>query len=86
MQYEYPLHGVCAKSVKFSIGEDKKVHDVLFNGGCAGNSTGLAKLIENRDMNEVIELLRGVQCKTRGTSCPDQLTKALLDISIKKAD
>jgi uncharacterized protein (TIGR03905 family) len=41
-----------------------------------GNTQGVARLAENRPIDEVISLLEGIQCRG-GTSCPDQLSKAL---------
>ena len=45
--------------------------------GCEGNTKGLAKLCEGRKISDVIGLLEGIDCKGRGTSCPDQLARAL---------
>lgn len=67
--------GVCARTINFEI-ENDKVKNVSFDGGCRGNTTGVSKLVEGRNIDEVISLLEGVQCRG-GTSCPDQLAKAL---------
>ena len=67
--------GVCSRSIDFEV-ENNIVKHVKFNGGCMGNTTGVAKLAENRPIDEVIALLEGIQCRA-GTSCPDQLAKAL---------
>lgn len=48
--------------------------------GCDGNTKGLAKLCEGRKVEEVIGLLEGIDCKGRGTSCPDQLARALKEL------
>lgn len=45
--------------------------------GCDGNTKGLARLCEGRKISDVIGLLEGIDCKGRGTSCPDQLARAL---------
>ena len=45
--------------------------------GCDGNTKGLARLCVGRKVQEVIGLLEGIDCKGRGTSCTDQLAKAL---------
>ena len=45
--------------------------------GCDGNTKGLARLCEGRRIQDVIGLLEGIDCKGRGTSCPDQLARAL---------
>ena len=71
----YKTSGVCSRSIDFEV-ENSKVKNVKFNGGCLGNTTGVAKLVEGRDIDEIISLLEGVQCRY-GTSCPDQLAKAL---------
>jgi len=73
----YTPSNVCSKRIDFDIDEENKVRDVKFHGGCSGNSAGVARLVEGRDANEVIEVLGGLSCGNKGTSCPDQLTKAL---------
>ncbi len=45
--------------------------------GCEGNTKGVARLCEGRKIQDVIGMLEGIDCKGRGTSCPDQLAKAL---------
>lgn len=76
MTYEFKPTGVCARGLSFEI-EDGKVKNVLFNGGCNGNTQGIAKLVEGMDAKEVISRLEGVKCGFKKTSCPDQLAKAL---------
>ena len=39
-------------------------------GGCPGNTQGVAKLVVGRKVEEVVALLKGIQCRN-GTSCPD---------------
>lgn len=76
MQYEYKTKGTCSQRIIFEI-EDKKVINVQFIGGCNGNLQGISKLVEGRDVLEVIEKIEGIQCGMKPTSCPDQLAKAL---------
>ena len=76
MEYKYRTSGTCAREIVFEI-EDNKVHNVKFVGGCMGNTTGVSALCEGRDVNEVIKTLEGIKCGFKGTSCPDQLAKAL---------
>jgi len=52
------------------------ITSVKFIGGCRGNTQGVAKLAVNRPAKEVADLLRGTLCRG-GTSCPDQLAKAI---------
>lgn len=72
----FKTHGVCSRAINFDI-VDNKVTNVEFVGGCQGNTTGVAVLVEGMDVNEAINRLKGIQCGPRGTSCPDQLSKAL---------
>ena len=76
MQYKYKTSGVCAMDITFDI-EDDIVSNVRFRGGCSGNTQGVAKLCEGRNVNELIGILEGIKCGFKNTSCPDQLAKAL---------
>lgn len=76
MRFEYRPKGVCSMQISFDI-EDNIVSNVDFYGGCAGNTQGVAKLCEGRSAEELISLLEGIDCRGRGTSCPDQLAKAI---------
>ncbi len=77
MEYTFRPRGVCSMQIKFEIDEDNKVKNIRFLGGCSGNTQGVSKLAEGRDANELISLLSGTDCGGRGTSCPDQLAKAI---------
>lgn len=72
----YITKGVCSRAIEFDI-TDGKVTNVKFVGGCSGNTQGIAKLVDGMDINEAIKRLEGIDCNGRGTSCPDQLSKAL---------
>ena len=73
---EYKTQGVCASAINFDV-EDGKVRNVRFTGGCNGNTQGIAKLVENMKVEDVIDRLSGIKCGFKATSCPDQLAKAL---------
>lgn len=72
-----PQGGVCAKQMDISISDTGVISSVKITGGCAGNSQGVARLVEGMAVSDAIAKLRGIDCKGRGTSCPDQLSKAL---------
>jgi uncharacterized protein (TIGR03905 family) len=74
--YEYATRGTCATRIHFDI-RDHKVHDVSFENGCNGNLKAVSALVEGMDTAELIKRLRGIQCKKRGTSCADQLARAV---------
>ena len=71
--------GVCSVQIDFDIDETKKLHNVKFVGGCNGNLKAIGKLVEGKDAAEIADILRGNQCGVRGTSCADQLAKALAE-------
>ena len=64
--------------------ENGIINKVRFVGGCNGNTQGISKLVEGMKAEDVISRLEGVNCNGRGTSCPDQLAKALKE-AIKQA-
>lgn len=76
MKYTYTPRGVCSALVEFEI-EDGVVHNVQFTRGCNGNTQGVSALCEGMTAEEVIKRLEGIDCNGRGTSCPDQLAKAI---------
>ncbi len=76
MEFRYTPEGVCSMEMIFDI-ENDIIKSLKIVGGCPGNTVGVSKLVENRKIDEVIELLKGIQCGYRGTSCPDQVAKAL---------
>ncbi len=74
--HSYTPHGVCARQITFDI-EDGKLHNVRFVGGCNGNLKAIGKLLEGADARQAAKLLRGNDCNGKGTSCADQLARAL---------
>ena len=57
--------------------EGDVIKDVVFTGGCNGNLKAIGRLVEGKPAAEVADILRGNQCQMRGTSCADQLAKAI---------
>lgn len=76
MKYTYIPKGVCSSQINIEI-EDDIVTKLEVIGGCHGNLQGIAKLVEGMKIEEVIKRLKGIDCKKRGTSCPDQIARAL---------
>ena len=79
MKYDYATHGTCSSKIIMDV-EDNIIRDVQFVGGCHGNTQGISKLVKGMSVDETIERLEGINCRGRGTSCPDQLAKALKKI------
>ncbi len=71
-----PQGSVCSKLMVIDI-EDQLIKNVQIVGGCAGNTLGLSRLLVDMNVEEAIKRLEGIDCRSRGTSCPDQLAKAL---------
>jgi uncharacterized protein (TIGR03905 family) len=82
MKYTFKPKGVCSIEIQLDV-ENGIINDVKFVGGCNGNTQGVAALCRGRKTDEVIKLLSGINCGGRGTSCPDQLAKALTEIKGK---
>lgn len=76
MAYQYRTKGVCARNITFDI-VDGTVVNVQFEGGCNGNTKGIASLIEGMPVDEAIRRMEGIRCGFKNTSCPDQLAQAL---------
>ena len=53
------------------------IERVEFADGCEGNHRGVEALVKGAAAREVAARLMGTDCGGRGTSCPDQLAKAL---------
>ena len=76
MKYTYIPKGVCSRKISVELDKDK-ILNVEFEGGCNGNTKGIAAMVRGQNVNDVIERLKGIQCQSKGTSCPDQLALAL---------
>lgn len=72
----YQCYGTCSRMITISV-EDGIITNVQFYGGCHGNTQGVAALVKGMKVTDAITKLRGIDCGGRGTSCPDQLSKAL---------
>lgn len=72
----FSTKGVCSRQIQIDV-KDQVIQTVEFVGGCAGNSQGVARLVEGMTVQEAVKRLKGIRCGARATSCPDQLAKAL---------
>ena len=76
MEYKYKPEGVCAREMVIEI-EGDVIKSVKIVGGCPGNTLAVSAMVEGNKIDEVIKKLKGIPCGVKGTSCPDQLSKAL---------
>jgi uncharacterized protein (TIGR03905 family) len=76
MRYQYKPKGVCSRLITVEE-EDGRIVEAAFEGGCDGNLKGICRLVQGMETEAVIEKFAGLCCGARGTSCPDQLARAL---------
>lgn len=68
--------GTCSRQIDIDL-DGETIRNVQFTGGCHGNTQGIAALVRGMRIDEVIARLDGIDCHGKGTSCPDQLARAL---------
>lgn len=78
--YTYTPRGVCSRQISFDIDDDGKMHNLKFLGGCDGNLKAIGRLLEGADAKHAADILRGNDCGGRGTSCADQLSRAIDEV------
>ena len=71
----FKTQGTCSRAINYEV-TDGVVTACQFVGGCPGNTQGVARLAVGRTVEDGIAALKGIQCRN-GTSCPDQLARAL---------
>ncbi|SHI07321.1 uncharacterized protein TIGR03905 [Sporobacter termitidis DSM 10068] len=76
MKKTYYTKGTCASQIDIDI-EDGIIRSAEFHGGCDGNLQGISHLVVGMDAARAKELLSGIRCGRKSTSCPDQLAKAI---------
>ena len=72
----YKTRGVCSRVIEYEV-KDGIITECRFVGGCMGNTQGVAALVKGMSVEEAVKRLKGIPCGFRGTSCPDQLARAL---------
>ena len=76
MTYTFRPKGVCSMSITFDL-NNGIVSNVSFVGGCDGNLKAISKLVNGMEATRVISILKGNLCRSKGTSCADQLAVAI---------
>ena len=71
--------GTCSDRIDLEI-EDGIIKSAEFHNGCPGNLVGISKLVAGMDAVKARELLSGIKCGRKSTSCPDQLAKAITEV------
>jgi uncharacterized protein (TIGR03905 family) len=76
MEYTYKTKGTCSSQIKFDIDGDV-ITNVVFTGGCNGNLKAIPKLVDGQTVEWIESKIKGVECGLKGTSCGDQLARAV---------
>lgn len=82
--FEYIPKGVCSKKIIIDI-ENDCIKNIKIIGGCPGNLLGISRLLNGRNIDEVISNFNGVKCGLKSTSCPDQIAHALIEYKTKRS-
>lgn len=77
MKYSFKTENTCAKVIEFNLDGNIVTNVKFLGGGCPGNLQALPRLVEGMTVEEIEEKIGGIICGMRGTSCADQLYKAV---------
>lgn len=77
MKYSYKTKNTCAKEIKFDLNSDIVTNVEFLGGGCPGNLQALPRLVNGMTVQEIQNKIGGVICGMRGTSCANELAKAV---------
>lgn len=77
MRFRYETENTCSKVIEFEMNEDVVTNVKFLGGGCPGNLQAVPRLVEGMTVQEIEKRISGITCGYRGTSCADQLAKAV---------
>lgn len=81
MQHTHICTGTCSRSIEIDVDTvTRRVRSVRINGGCRGNTQGIAALVVGMAAEDVVARLEGIRCGDKPTSCPDQLAKGVREL------
>jgi len=75
--YTFQPRGVCSREMQVDLDDQNVIQEFRVVAGCHGNLQGIAALVKGMPAEEAIRRLKGINCKEKGTSCPDQLARGL---------
>ena len=79
-RYIFKTKGVCAPEIHFQVDRGALSEIRFVGGGCPGHAGFVSQLLKGRQLDEVIRLAQGIECRN-GTSCPDQLACAIAAVA-----
>lgn len=74
--YDFLTEKTCSQVISLDL-EDNIVRNISFMGGCNGNLKAIPILVKDWTVEEIEQKLTGIECGRRGTSCADQLARAV---------
>ena len=77
MKYTFKTQNTCAKRIRFDLNKNIVTNVEFLDGGCPGNLQALPRLVEGMTVEEIEKKLGGINCAGKGTSCADQLARAV---------
>ena len=83
--FDYLTQGTCSKIISLDL-DGELVKNIRFMGGCDGNLKTIPVLLEGWSVDQIEQKLTGITCGRRGTSCSDQLAKAVRAALIASKD
>ncbi|MPN05552.1 hypothetical protein SDC9_152803 [bioreactor metagenome] len=76
MTYSYETFGTCSTQILFDL-NGNVVTNIQFINGCDGNLKIIPKLLDGFTVDQIEKTCLGNDCEGRGTSCADQLARAV---------
>ncbi len=79
MHHTYKTKGTCSMQIDFDKDEDGIITNIKFTGGCDGNLKAISKILDGWKAEDIVAKVGGNQCRNKGTSCADQLARAVAE-------
>ena len=83
MTHTFTPRGVCSRGIHVEL-DGNIIRSVRFDGGCSGNTQGVAALAIGMDAEEYIKRCKDIKCGFKSTSCPAQLAIAIQEALAKQ--
>jgi uncharacterized protein (TIGR03905 family) len=71
-------------STEVTLDDNDVIENVAVVGGCNGNLKGLCSLLKGMTAQDAIQRMKGLTCRDKQSSCPDQVACALEEALAQK--
>lgn len=79
MHHSFKTNGTCSTQIDFDKDENGIITNIKFTGGCDGNLKAISKILDGWKASDIAAKVGGNQCRNKGTSCADQLARAVME-------